>query len=257
MFYKILEFIARIFYSRRILYVNRIGDAARLAGQGDAASALMRLAKIEKRWLHPSVRSVLWLTRGHILDATGNVEGAEDAVIRAAKIDPANMRAHLSLARMSGRKFQFANAKARLKELLAKADEDIQKEAKTLLCDLEDIASGNKHRELSSRAAKLAERSLGEAGERPGLPANPDVLDRWFDTAPEEARAHADDIAVLLGESAVKRGGHWHISLDMRYSEVRFADGTAVNPFRIVAARISGDETSLRNWGVLSDASRE
>lgn len=257
MFYKVLEFLTRIFFSRRIFYVNKIGAAAKLAGNGDTEAALLRLTRIERKWLHPSVRSVLWLTRGLILDASGNVPEAEDAVIRAAKMDPSNMRAHLVLAKMSGRKFQFANAKARLKDLLEKGGEEIRPEVDQMLRDLEDIASGARRKELSRRAAKLAALPLGESGERAGLPANPDVLDRWLDAAPEEARTHADDIAILLGESAVKQGGEWHISLDMRHSEVRFEDGTSMNPFLIIAARLLGEEPHLKDLPFLSAVSPE
>jgi Flp pilus assembly protein TadD len=124
-FWKILELLTRLVYARRIRHINRVGEAARLAGQGDFQGALERLDKMEKK-LHPEVRSFHALTRGRILEQLGRTEEAEREIIRAAKLDPSNMRAHLDLALLSARRRHFKNARARIKRLMEMAEPEIR-----------------------------------------------------------------------------------------------------------------------------------
>ena len=128
-----MEFLARIVYARRISQANRIGAAAKMANDGHPEEALERLDKIEKR-LHKSLGSVHSLTRGRVLSTLGRIEEAEEAVIKAAKLDPSNERAHLDLAVMSANRGRTEDAKARLKKLIEVAEEeDIREQATELL----------------------------------------------------------------------------------------------------------------------------
>lgn len=109
-----------------------------MANDGKPEEALQRLDKIEKR-LHKSLGSVHSLTRGRVLSCLGRVEEAEEAVIKAAKLDPSNERAHLDLAVMSANRGRTEDAKARLRKLAEAAEEkEIREQAEKLLSDLSD-----------------------------------------------------------------------------------------------------------------------
>jgi tetratricopeptide (TPR) repeat protein len=244
-FEKFLELVARIIYGRRIRQIDQIGEAAKLAGQGEPEAALMRLAALEGKRLHPKARSYLSLTKGRILDTLGRVEEAEAHVIAACKLDPGNMRAHLDLAVMSGRKFQFKNARARLEKLTEEAEPEVASEAEKMLVLVKSITSGKKAKELKKRAAKMAARRLSPNDTPAGLPADLKLLDRWISRHPEEAEPLADEIAILLGESAVNMGGAWRISLSLTHSLVELRDGRVLHPFETVAARFSSGQAAL------------
>lgn len=204
-----------------------------MASEGDFSGALGRLNELEKR-LHPSVRSLHALTRGRVLDMLGRLEEAEAEVIRAAKLDPANMRAHLDLAAMSGRRFHFKNARLRLLKLAETAEPEIQNEATALLSRIDAISSGKAAKRLAQRAREMARYPMGPAGEPPGLPARFDLIEHWIQNDADAASEKAEDIAVLIGETLVSRGGSWKLSLALDHSVVVLTDGREINPFEVV-----------------------
>ena len=243
MFWKLLEIISRIINARRIRHVNRVGEAATLACT-DPEAALKKLAEMAPR-LHPDVKSMHALTWGRILDGIGRTEEAEGKVILAAKRDPSNMHAHLELAKMAGRKFQFKNAKERLLRLAEEPDSDVVEEAKSLLLRLEDIRTGKEAKRYAEIAGRAAAIPMGRNGEKPGLPADLAVVDAWVATSPQTAIDHLDDLAMLFGQTAVIKGGKWKISLSARHSLVEMPDGTMLCPFKIISNRFTDSSFSL------------
>ncbi len=221
-----------------------VGEAAKRAKEGDEVGALADLDRIEKK-IHPAVRSMHALTRGRILDGLGRIEEAEREIVRAAKLDPSNMRAHLDLAVMSGRRFHFKNARLRLEKLVEEAEPEIQEEARKLLGLIENISSGRTAKALRKRALEMARHPMGSEGKPPGLPANLEIVDAWATTNRTNFEELADEIAILLGESWVMEGGEWRISLSLAHSVVILADGRELNPFQVVERRLSDDSISL------------
>jgi len=243
-FWKILELAARIIYARRIRHATWVGDAAKLAGEGDFDGALDKLADMEKK-LHPRVRSLHALTRGRILDQIGRTKEAEHEILRAAKLDPSNMRAHLDLAMMCGRRFLFDNARSRLLKLAEEAEPEIREEAKRHLALMDRIASGSMAKELKKRALSMARHPMGPDGETPGLPADLAIVDEWISASGDAAREHADDIALLLGETWVCQGGRWRISLSLKHSLVVLRNGNEISPFQTVKKRLTEPDTTI------------
>ena len=244
MFWKILEFLSRIIYARRIRHVNRVGKAAALAS-ADPEEALRRLHRMEKG-IHPAVRSMHALTCGRILDGLERYEEAESRVISAAKLDPSNMHAHLELAQMSGRKFQFKNAKERALRLSEENDPIIKEKALALIEKLDAIAMGQEAKQYARRAKLLAKKPIGQNGEAPGLPADFGMLDDWIDRAPGEAAKHIEDIAFLFGESAVQEWrARWKVSLSSHHSLIVLKSKQAICPFDVVKNRFTDSSLSL------------
>ena len=244
MFWKIIEILSRIIYARRIHHVNRVGKAATLASN-DPEGALSMLDEMEQR-IHPAVRSMHALTYGRILDGLARFEEAEAKVISAAKLDPSNMHAHLELARMSARKFQFRNARERAKRLAEEDTPDIKAKASALLEQLENISSGREAKAYTLRAKRLSEHRMGVPERTPGLPADFGLLDEWIDQSPEEAASHIEDIAVLFGESLVKeRNASWKITLSAQHSLIVLESKETICPFDVVKNRFTDSSISL------------
>ena len=243
MFWKSIELISRIVSARRIRHVNRVGEAATLA-QTDPEAALQKLAEMERK-IHPAVRSMHALTWGRVLDGLGRTAEAEAKVIHAAKLDPSNMYAHLELAKMAGRKFQFKNARERLVRLSEEPESAVQEQAIRLIEKLDDIRTGKEAKRYTKEALKMARLPVGEIGVEPGLPADFSLLDSWIDTQPAEAVLHIDGLAFLLGESLVQKGGTWKISLSPRHSLIVFDDDSTLCPFELISNRFNDSSLSL------------
>ncbi len=243
MVHRILEFLTRLLYARRIRHVEKVGRAATMAKTGDPEAALAHLAEIE-RHIHPKVLSFLAYTRARILDQLGRESEAESEMIRAAKIDPANFQAHLEIARMSGRRFHFKNAKARLEGLLEVPDEAVCAAARTQLTAIEEIRSGKAVGKLSRRAEQVARTPVPPKNVPLGLPVDLEALDAFISTAPEKAADMLEDLAVLLGESAAKTGGTWQVSLSLSHSFISFPNAPPFYPFEAIAYRLSGGSIS-------------
>ena len=137
MFWKIVEFLIRLIHFKRFRQAEKIGEAAELVGEGRFDEALAQLAGLAPK-LHPSLQSIHALTRGRILDASGNTDEAEKAFIEAAVADPSNAKAHLDLAVIAGRRFNFDGARERLSSLARDGDEETRVKAEEILSLLED-----------------------------------------------------------------------------------------------------------------------
>ncbi|MCP4676493.1 MAG: tetratricopeptide repeat protein [Deltaproteobacteria bacterium] len=245
MFWKIFEFVVRLVYFRRFRQADRIAIAAEIAGRGETDEALAELDKLETN-LHQSIKPVYGLTRGRILSAEGRLAEAEKVLIFAAQADPSNVEVHLDLAVVAGRRFRFEDARERLEKLVADADEDTGKKAGEILELLTKVLSGEREAEFERRARAMAEKPIGTKGETAGLPADMTLLESWIASNPEEARELADEIALLIGQSAVTgQGAGWKVNLAIEDSRVVLPNGTERTPFQIVAKRLSSDSTSL------------
>jgi tetratricopeptide (TPR) repeat protein len=224
-----------------------MGAAAELAGQGRFDDALLELESLKPK-LHPSLRSIHALTRGRILDASGKTEEAEQAFAEAAIADPSNAKAHLDLAVIAGRRFNFDEARARLSSLARDGDEQTKEQANEILCLLDQVTSGQREIEFENRATKMANRPIGPNREMAGLPADLAVLDNWIYNDPDTARGAADEIALLLGQGEVfEKKGRWQVSLSLEESFIAYQDGTKMHPFKIVSKRFSSSDTDLKS----------
>ncbi len=245
MFQRIIESIIKLIYARRIRNVELVGKAAQMAKEGRYQDALSHLNEIENR-LHPKVRSLHAFTKARVLDDMGYENEAESAMILSAKLDPGNFRAHLEIARMCGRKFHFKNAKARFEALLEVGDNNIALESKKYLTEIEQIESGKAAKLLAKRAAEAARISIDSSKQAIGLPADITVMDQFITNSPQRASELIEDLAVLLGESAViKGGGNWQISLFLPNSFVSFPNKEPFYPFRALALRLTGSDISI------------
>jgi tetratricopeptide (TPR) repeat protein len=236
MFWKILEFMAKIIYAKRVRQAAEVGAAARLASDGDPEAALEQLDKLERK-LHKAVRSFHSLTRGRILLSIGRTKEAEAAVIAAARFDPANLHAHFDLAVMSGKSFRLDDAGARLTQIVEEAEDELLEQARDVLSLVARIQSGEYEKELRIRAEEMAHKPIGPNKETAGLPADMELIDKWAKTKPEEAKKAFDEIALLVGQTYVEQGGKWRINLSLEDSVVECADGTEVCPFDLVSKR--------------------
>ena len=245
MFWKIAEFLIRLIHYKRFRQAEKIGVAAELAGAGRLSEALADLDMLRSK-LHPSLRSIHALTRGRILDASGDTDAAESAFVEAALADPSNAKAHLDLAVIAGRRFRFDDARERLMALVQDGDGELKVEAREILELLEQVTSGQRQSEFERRATAMSERPIGPHGESAGLPANLQLLDSWITREPERARDSADELALLLGQSDVlENKSNWKISLSLEESFVVRPDGTEIHPFEIVSRRMSSHDVQL------------
>lgn len=243
MYHQILETLAKMIYGRRIRHVEMVGKAATLAKGGNHDEALLYLSEIENK-VHPKVRSMHAFTRAKILDEMGNEAEAESEMIRSAKLDPGNFRAHLELARMSGRRLHFENATARFRELADVNDADVSECAKSYLLEIESILNGSAAKQLALIAEETARTPLGPAQITLGLPVDVIALDQLIVDAPDLAAEKREDLAILLGQSAVLSGGNWQISLSLPCSFVTFSNGPDFCPFKAITYRLAGGDIS-------------
>jgi tetratricopeptide (TPR) repeat protein len=247
LFWKFFEFLVRLVYFKRFRQAGRIQKAVEIAGRCEADNALAHLDKIEPK-LHPSIESIYWLTRGRILLAAGRLEQAEKAFVCSAKADPSNAKAHLDLAVVAGRRFRFDDARSRLEKLKSEADETEKKKACEILDLLDQVTSGEREKEFSRRAYAFAARAIGPGGESAGLPADLKLLDNWIDREPAEARKFSDEMALLIGQSEVTKGGAtWKVSLAIEDSRIVLLNGREINPFEMISKRFSSQEVTLQN----------
>ena len=244
MYHQTLEFLTKVLYARRIRHVEKVGRAATMAKEGKLEEALAYLAEIERK-MHPKVLSFHAFTRAQILDRLGRESEAESEMIRAAKLDPSNFKAHLEIARMSGRRFHFKNARARFQGLLEVPDEAVVAESRAQLKALDDIASGKAAAGLAKRAHKAARIPLAPDNTALGLPVDIERLDSFITSDPTAAMEMIEDLAILLGQSAVMAGGTWQISLSLTHSFVSFPNAAPFYPFEAAAYRLTGEDISI------------
>lgn len=245
MFWKFIEFLVRLVNYKSFRQADRIGVAAKLAGEGKLEEALLSLDELGPK-IHPPIKSVYLLIRGRILSALGRLDEAEKAFIESARADPSNAKAHLELSVMAGRRFRFEDARARLDKLVSDADEDIKKEANEILTLLDQVTSGEREAEFERRALAMAGKTIGPNGETAGLPPDLKLIDIWISRIPEEAREAADEIALLMGQSEVQTGeARWKVGLSIEESLVLRSDHRELNPFKVVALRFSSKDKDL------------
>jgi len=238
-FWKIFELLIRVLYFRRLAAAKRIGEAGRLLNDGRAEEALALLERAGAR-LHQTLLPVYAFTRGKILDALGRTAEAEEAFRLVVLADPANARADLELAIIAGRRRDFQQCREWLDRMDAKKDEQLAVQAAGIRDLMERCASGDRERELAGRARTMAEAPLGTGGEAAGWPPDLAIIDGWIERDPDAARGRFDEIAIMVGQAAVERGGRWSVSLALDECVVVYPDGTAMNPFAAVAARLDG-----------------
>ena len=247
MYHKTLEFLTKVLFARRLRHVEKIGRAATMAKEGKLEEALAYLAEIERK-THPRVLSFHAFTRAQILDRLGRESEAESEMIRSAKLDPSNFRAHLEIARMSGRRFHFKNARARFQGLLEVRDEAVCAEARAQLKALDDISSGKAAAGLAKRAQKAAQIPVAPDRQPLGLPVDIKKLDRFISSDPRAAAGMLEDLAILLGQSAVMAGGTWQVSLSLTHSFISFPNAPPFYPFEAAAYRLTGEDISILQY---------
>jgi tetratricopeptide (TPR) repeat protein len=245
-FWKIVNVLVRIIFFRRFRQADKVGEAARLLGQGRSGEALARLDAIAPK-LHGSLVPIHALTRGMALDCEGRLDEAEDAFCVASNADPQNPRPDLELAVLLGRRFRFDEARALLEKARAKADEGSRDKVDQIAGLLDQVVSGEREAEFKKRARAMAQKPIAEDGRAAGLPPDLTLIDDWIERAPDEARRQADEIALLIGQGLVRQGAQWRVSLGISDSLVVLADGFALNPFDVVAERLQSRGASLQS----------
>ncbi len=252
MFWKVIEFIVKLIFFRRFRQADKIGDAGRLLCDGDPKGALAELDRLEAQ-LHPSLISIHAYTRGMAFNVQDRLDEARAAFIRSREANPdGTTKADLELAVIAGRRFEFEECRQWLDKLDEKVEGETKERAGQIRALLDDVTSGNKRQEFEERARKMARRPIGPNGESPELPANIALLDDWIGREPKIARQAADELAILIGHSAVlEKGASWRISLGISDSVIEFEDGRELNPFTVVAMRLDNESTKLNVlWNV-------
>ncbi len=244
MFWKFFEFVIRIIYFRRFRTVKRIGDAGKLLTDGKPEEALALLEMIGER-LHQTLLPIYAFTRGKILDALHRTSEAEEAFRLVVLTDPANSKADLELAILTGRRCDFEQCEQWLNRLEEKGDDELAEQASGIRELMQSCASGDRAKEFEQRARKLGLQAIGPEERAPGLPPDLSIIDGWIDDRPEEAREQLDEIALLIGQGLVANGSAWRISLSLDESVVVRKDGFTFNPFRLVGERFAKPDGSL------------
>jgi tetratricopeptide (TPR) repeat protein len=244
LFWKIVELIVRVVYFRRFRAARRIGEAGALLAAGRPEEALELLERIGAR-LHQSLLAFWSFTRGRVLDRLGRPEEAEAAFRLAVLAEPDKGRADLELAVLCGRRRRFDECREWLDRVDGKDDAEAKERARPIRGLLERVLSGERERELEDRAREFAGKPLPPDGQAPGLPPDPAALDAFVDAAPDEAREALDDLALLVAFGEAARGGRFEISLSLEDSAVVRPDGSRLDPFAAVAARLDGSAPSL------------
>jgi tetratricopeptide (TPR) repeat protein len=243
-FWKVVEILVRIVYFRRFRDARRIGEAGALLAEGRPEDALALLERVGER-LHQSLLSFWSFTRGRILDRLGRLDEAEAAFRLAVLAEPDKGRADLELAVICGRRRRFDECRQWLDRLAGKDDAETRARGAPIRGLLERVLSGERERELEARARELAVRLLPPSGASPGLPPDLAALDAFIDAAPGEARAALDDLALLLAFGEAERGARFELSLSLEDSAVVRPDGSRLDPFAAVAARLDGRAATL------------
>ena len=244
MFWKVFEFIIRLFYFRRFRAAKKIGEAGQLLTDGNPQKALDLLEKTGAS-LHQSLLPIYAFTRGKILDALGREDEAQEAFRLVVLADPENVRADLELAILCGKRFRFDECREWLDRLGEKDDAEIEEQANGIRALLERVTSGERGREFEKRASRMAKKVIGEKGAPPGFPPDLEILDWWISKDPNAARELFDEIALLVGQSEVAKGGSWKVSLSIDRSVIVCEHGNEISPFEIVADRFESNDISL------------
>lgn len=238
------ESLVRIIFRGRVRMMERIGEAARLIGEGRAEETLEILGSMERR-IPPYVGYLFFLTRGCALDALRRYEEAEVAFTAAVFAKQGATEAHLHLAVLAGKTGRLDEARAwigRLRED-GEAPEALLERAAEVEALLAEVEDGTRLASMRARARAFGERrGLGALAPREAL----GEADRWVEAEPEEARVESDDLACWLGElAAAELGGAWRVSLSLEESVVEAQD-REIRPFDLVAARLQGGASLLQ-----------
>ena len=244
MFWKIFEAVIRLFYFRRFRAAKKIGVAGQLLTDGNPQEALALLEKTGSS-LHQSLLPIYAFTRGKILDALRREDEAQEAFRLVVLADPENARADLELAILCGKGFRFDECAQWLDRLKEKDDVEIQEQANDIRSLLAQVTSGERGMEFEKRALQMAKKNIGESGTPPGFPPDLEILDWWISKDPDAARELFDEIALLVGQSEVAKGGSWKVSLSIDRSVIVYENGSEIGPFEIVADRFESDDLTL------------
>ena len=245
MFWKFAEFLVRIIFFKRFRQADKIGKAVEVAGRGQTTDALIRLKEIEPK-LHPALTSIFSLTKGRILMSADRFDEAERSLEAALAADPTNEKIKLDLAMVTGRLLLFDDARKHLAGLEASNEDSVKERALELLDLIDKITSGKKEAEYEERAKVFSSKKIGSSREVAGLPANLELLDNWISSDKELARESADEIALLIGYSILRKDGTTtQLGLSIEDFAVLKTDGTVLKPFEIVAKRFASDDTKL------------
>jgi len=234
------ESLVRFLFRGRVRMMERIGDAARLIGEGKADECLEILESMERR-IPPYVGYLFFLTKGRAFDELRRHDEAEVAYTAAVFSKEGATEAHLHLAVLCGRLRRFDDSKAWLGRIREdeEASEALSEQADELEAMLEEVDCGERLEQIRHRARDFAGRR-GVTGAAPEEALS--TVDRWVDDDQGVAEEERDDLACWLGEVVVSgRGGAcWAPSLAMEDSVVLY-DDLEVRPFDLVEQRLSGD----------------
>ncbi len=244
MVWKIFEFVIRLFYFRRFRAAKKIGEAGQLLTDGNPQKALALLEKTGAS-LHQSLLPIYAFTRGKILDALRREDEAQEAFRLVVLADPENARADLELAILCGKGFRFDECRQWLDRLREKDDAEAEEQANGIRALLAKVTSGERGMEFEKRAFQMAKKNIGENGAPPGFPPDLKILDWWISKDPDAARELFDEIALLVGQSEVAKGGSWKVSLSIDRSVIVYEHGSEISPFEIVADRFESNDLSL------------
>jgi tetratricopeptide (TPR) repeat protein len=238
-FWRLVELLVRLIYFRRFRAARRIGEAGNLLAAGCPAEALALLEAVGAR-LHQSLLPLYALVRGRILDALGRVAEAEEAFRLVVLTDPTSAKADLELAVLTGRQRRFDECREWLDRLEAKDDPETRERARGIRELVEQITSGRREEEFATRARAMSAIPLGDDGATAGLPPDLCTIDAWITRDPAAARERLDELALLIGQGEVARGARWRISITIDESVVIRADGSSLDPFRLVDTALAG-----------------
>ena len=235
------EAFVKVVFWPRIRMMRRIGDAAKLIGEGRATETLEILERMERR-LPPYVGHLFFLTKGRALDELRRDDEAEKAYIAAVFAREGASTAHLHLAVLCGRLRRFDDSRDWLRRIRDDegADESLLEQATELEAMLVAVEDGSRLAEMQARASAFSSRR-GIEGAEPS--AALEAVDEWVEARPEEAASEQDDIALWLGELLClqKPQAQWELSLSMEDCHV--VDGEReIRPFAVVLRRLSGQE---------------
>ncbi len=249
MFWKLAEIFVRTIYRKRFTQSDKIVAAFETFDKGDPDGALTELAQIEPN-LHESLTPTFYRAKGQIYLSMDAFEEAEKSFLTALAADTDSKLTRFNLATVTGRRNNLKAAKELLLHIEAapkdpdKDESEVLKATAELLARIESIESGALEAEYRARAEDFAKRPLLD-GDTPGFPADPSILDRWISADKEAASDSADEIALLIGYSALPDSAKPTIGIAIEDFTVVRKDGTTLRPFDLVAKRFSVDDVPL------------
>lgn len=233
---KLVEYIIKLIFFRRVKKAKKIGEAAKLIEEGKVEEALKLLDKIGKK-IPPYLGFLYFLTRGKAYEALKEFTNAEHCYIASALLMEGINLAYLHLAILYGKLCKFKEAKEWLnrvieyipRDQLTEDDLKLKEQAKKLLELIEDIEKGGRLNELQCRAVQFADRHKIDFSPNSIL-----KLKEWFNTTPNISGEELEDLALYLGELGRRVGNYnWHISLELDSSFIE-KGGKKINPFEFV-----------------------